>query len=123
MKPNQKLACENNLGTHDPIQKTGNILGLTLTLLRTHPHQVIGWPLIWVITGNKKREFRFHPIKEAIIEEPADITPYVDQLDDTMKEKVLQLQKGRSVEWMWNDNTLTSGHYLSNKQTHSIKLN
>uniref|UniRef100_A0A673ZDQ3 Integrator complex subunit 3 n=1 Tax=Salmo trutta TaxID=8032 RepID=A0A673ZDQ3_SALTR len=48
--------------------------------------------------GNKKREFRFHPIKEAIIEEPADITPYVDQLDDTMKEKVLQLQKGSDTE-------------------------
>uniref|UniRef100_A0A8C7MAD2 Integrator complex subunit 3 n=1 Tax=Oncorhynchus kisutch TaxID=8019 RepID=A0A8C7MAD2_ONCKI len=50
--------------------------------------------------GNKKREFRFHPIKEAVIEEPADITPFVDQLDDTMKEKVLQLQKGRLVEWI-----------------------
>uniref|UniRef100_A0A6Q2WS60 Integrator complex subunit 3 n=1 Tax=Esox lucius TaxID=8010 RepID=A0A6Q2WS60_ESOLU len=48
--------------------------------------------------GNKKREFRFHPIKEAVIEEPADITPYVDQLDDTMKEKVLQLQKGSDTE-------------------------
>ncbi|CAB1320902.1 unnamed protein product [Coregonus sp. 'balchen'] len=48
--------------------------------------------------GNKKREFRFHPIKEAIIEEPADITPYVDQLDDMMKEKVLQLQKGSDTE-------------------------
>uniref|UniRef100_A0A8C7GAQ4 Integrator complex subunit 3 n=1 Tax=Oncorhynchus kisutch TaxID=8019 RepID=A0A8C7GAQ4_ONCKI len=48
--------------------------------------------------GNKKREFRFHPIKEAVIEEPADITPFVDQLDDTMKEKVLQLQKGSDTE-------------------------
>ncbi|XP_062343310.1 integrator complex subunit 3 isoform X2 [Osmerus eperlanus] len=46
----------------------------------------------------KKREFRFHPIKEAIIEEPVDITPYLDQLDDTMKEKVLQLQKGSDTE-------------------------
>ncbi|XP_058863303.1 integrator complex subunit 3 [Acipenser ruthenus] len=46
----------------------------------------------------KKREFRFHPIKEAIIEEPADITPYVDQLDETLKEKVLQLQKGSDTE-------------------------
>lgn len=43
----------------------------------------------------KKREFRFHPIKEAVMEEPADITPWLDQLDDTMKEKVLQLQKSR----------------------------
>ncbi|XP_041099036.1 integrator complex subunit 3, partial [Polyodon spathula] len=46
----------------------------------------------------KKREFRFHPVKEAIIEEPADITPYVDQLDETLKEKVLQLQKGSDTE-------------------------
>ncbi|KAM6973655.1 integrator complex subunit 3 [Aplochiton taeniatus] len=46
----------------------------------------------------KKREFRFHPIKETYIEEPADITPYIDQLDDTMKEKVLQLQKGSDTE-------------------------
>uniref|UniRef100_A0A3Q2PP18 Integrator complex subunit 3 n=1 Tax=Fundulus heteroclitus TaxID=8078 RepID=A0A3Q2PP18_FUNHE len=41
----------------------------------------------------KKREFRFHPIKEAVVEEPADITPWLDQLDDTMKEKVQQIQK------------------------------
>uniref|UniRef100_A0A667Y1B9 Integrator complex subunit 3 n=1 Tax=Myripristis murdjan TaxID=586833 RepID=A0A667Y1B9_9TELE len=46
----------------------------------------------------KKREFRFHPIKEAVLEEPADITPYLDQLDDTMKEKVLQLQKASDTE-------------------------
>ena len=45
--------------------------------------------------AGKKREFRFHPIKEAVMEEPADITPWLDQLDDTMKEKVLQLQKSR----------------------------
>ena len=43
----------------------------------------------------KKREFRFHPIKETYIEEPADISPYVDQLDEPLKEKVLQLQKER----------------------------
>uniref|UniRef100_A0A671TXK7 Integrator complex subunit 3 n=1 Tax=Sparus aurata TaxID=8175 RepID=A0A671TXK7_SPAAU len=46
----------------------------------------------------KKREFRFHPIKEAVIEEPADITPWLDQLDDTMKEKVQQLQKTSDTE-------------------------
>ncbi|XP_062265557.1 integrator complex subunit 3 [Platichthys flesus] len=46
----------------------------------------------------KKREFRFHPIKEAVMEEPADITPWLDQLDDTMKEKVLQLQKSSDTE-------------------------
>uniref|UniRef100_A0A7N8XDN3 Integrator complex subunit 3 n=1 Tax=Mastacembelus armatus TaxID=205130 RepID=A0A7N8XDN3_9TELE len=46
----------------------------------------------------KKREFRFHPIKEAVMEEPADITPWLDQLDDTMKEKVLQLQKTSDPE-------------------------
>ncbi len=45
--------------------------------------------------AGKKREFRFHPIKEAVMEEPADITPWLDQLDDTMKEKVQQLQKTR----------------------------
>ncbi|XP_067832119.1 integrator complex subunit 3 [Heptranchias perlo] len=43
----------------------------------------------------KKREFRFHPIKEAIVEEPVDITPYLDQLDEALKEKVLLIQKGR----------------------------
>ncbi|XP_023657263.1 integrator complex subunit 3 isoform X1 [Paramormyrops kingsleyae] len=46
----------------------------------------------------KKREFRFHPIKEAIIDEPADITPFVDQLDETLREKVLQLQKDSDTE-------------------------
>ncbi|MBN3292435.1 INT3 protein, partial [Polypterus senegalus] len=46
----------------------------------------------------KKREFRFHPIKEAIIEEPADITPYVDQLDETLKEKrPIIFPKGKSM--------------------------
>ncbi|XP_035202552.1 integrator complex subunit 3 isoform X1 [Oxyura jamaicensis] len=43
----------------------------------------------------KKREFRFHPIKETIVEEPVDITPFLDQLDESLKDKVLQLQKGR----------------------------
>lgn len=46
----------------------------------------------------KKREFRFHPIKEAVIEEPADITPWLDQLEDGMKEKVMQLQKSSDTE-------------------------
>uniref|UniRef100_A0A3P9KN34 Integrator complex subunit 3 n=1 Tax=Oryzias latipes TaxID=8090 RepID=A0A3P9KN34_ORYLA len=46
----------------------------------------------------KKREFRFPPIKEAVVEEPADITPWLDQLDDTMKEKVQQLQKTSDTE-------------------------
>ncbi|XP_068589359.1 integrator complex subunit 3 [Cebidichthys violaceus] len=46
----------------------------------------------------KKREFRFHPIKEAVVEEPADVTPWIDQLDDTMKEKVQQLQKTSDTE-------------------------
>uniref|UniRef100_A0A8B9JL92 Integrator complex subunit 3 n=1 Tax=Astyanax mexicanus TaxID=7994 RepID=A0A8B9JL92_ASTMX len=46
----------------------------------------------------KKREFRFQQIKETYIDEPADITPYVDQLDETLKEKVLQLQKGSDTE-------------------------
>lgn len=79
---------------------TRNILGASISLCFLLIHFKSLADLILVITGNKKREFRFHPIKEAIIEEPADITPYVDQLDDMMKEKVLQLQKGRSVEWM-----------------------
>lgn len=55
------------------------------SVLRLSPNRCVG----------KKREFRFHPIKEAVLEEPADITPWLDQLDDTMKEKVLQLQKTR----------------------------
>ncbi|XP_061905249.1 integrator complex subunit 3 isoform X2 [Entelurus aequoreus] len=46
----------------------------------------------------KKREFRFHPIREVVKEEPADITPWLDQLEDTMKDKVVQLQKSRS-DW------------------------
>ncbi|XP_063669522.1 integrator complex subunit 3 isoform X5 [Pan troglodytes] len=46
----------------------------------------------------KKREFRFHPIKETVVEEPVDITPYLDQLDESLRDKVLQLQKGRSLE-------------------------
>ncbi|XP_013877897.1 integrator complex subunit 3 [Austrofundulus limnaeus] len=46
----------------------------------------------------KKREFRFRPIKEAVMEEPADITPWLDQLDDTMKEKVQQIQKTSDTE-------------------------
>ncbi|XP_031698189.1 integrator complex subunit 3-like [Anarrhichthys ocellatus] len=48
--------------------------------------------------AGKKREFRFHPIKEAVVEEPADVTPWIDQLDDTMKEKVQQLQKTSDTE-------------------------
>ncbi|XP_059206603.1 integrator complex subunit 3 isoform X2 [Centropristis striata] len=51
-----------------------------------------------VNSRGKKREFRFHPIKEAVVEEPADITPWLDQLDDTMKEKVQQLQKTSDTE-------------------------
>lgn len=47
--------------------------------------------------AGKKREFRFHPIKETIVEEPVDITPFLDQLDESLKDKVLQLQKGRLV--------------------------
>lgn len=47
--------------------------------------------------AGKKREFRFHPIKEAVVEEPVDITPFLDQLDESLKDKVLLLQKGRSV--------------------------
>lgn len=48
----------------------------------------------WLPSG-KKREFRFHPIKETVVEEPVDITPYLDQLDESLRDKVLQLQKGR----------------------------
>lgn len=29
------------------------------------------------------------------MEEPVDITPYLDQLDESLRDKVLQLQKGR----------------------------
>ncbi|OWK51981.1 Integrator complex subunit 3, partial [Lonchura striata] len=46
----------------------------------------------------KKREFRFHPIKESIVEEPVDITPFLEQLDESLRDKVLQLQKGSDTE-------------------------
>lgn len=49
------------------------------------------------LSSGKKREFRFHPIKETVVEEPVDITPYLDQLDESLRDKVLQLQKGRWV--------------------------
>ncbi|XP_072304491.1 integrator complex subunit 3 [Eucyclogobius newberryi] len=49
-------------------------------------------------TKGKKREFRFHPIREAIVEEPADITPWLDQLEDSMKDRVQQLQKTSDTE-------------------------
>ncbi|XP_063041667.1 integrator complex subunit 3 isoform X1 [Engraulis encrasicolus] len=48
--------------------------------------------------AGKKRDFRFLPIKEEYIDEPVDITPYVDQLEDPLKEKVLQLQKESDME-------------------------
>lgn len=48
--------------------------------------------------SGKKREFRFHPIKETVVEEPVDVTPYLDQLDESLRDKVLQLQKGRWVQ-------------------------
>ncbi|XP_061598027.1 integrator complex subunit 3 [Cololabis saira] len=51
-----------------------------------------------ISSKGKKKEFRFQPIKEAVIEEPADITPWLDQLDDTMKDKVQQLQKTSDTE-------------------------
>lgn len=47
------------------------------------------------LSQGKKREFKFQQLKETYIEEPADITPFVDQLDEALKERVLQLQKGR----------------------------
>lgn len=31
------------------------------------------------------------------MEEPVDVTPYLDQLDESLRDKVLQLQKGRWV--------------------------
>ncbi|XP_011607537.2 integrator complex subunit 3 isoform X1 [Takifugu rubripes] len=64
----------NNKGTYDGIQQLGRL------------------------TQGKKRDFRFHPIKEAVIEEPADITPWLHHLDDAMKEKVQQLQKTSDTE-------------------------
>lgn len=50
------------------------------------------------LSSGKKREFRFHPIKETVVEEPVDVTPYLDQLDESLRDKVLQLQKGRWVQ-------------------------
>ncbi|XP_062897930.1 integrator complex subunit 3 isoform X1 [Mobula hypostoma] len=57
-----------------------------------------------VNSKGKKREFRFHPIKEAVVEEPVNITPYLDQLDEALREKVLLIQKGREDD---NDNYRT----------------
>lgn len=48
--------------------------------------------------NGKKREFRFHPIKEPIIEEPVDITPYLEQLEEPLREKVVALQKESDME-------------------------
>ncbi|PIO25787.1 hypothetical protein AB205_0141670 [Aquarana catesbeiana] len=48
--------------------------------------------------NGKKRDFRFHPIKETIIEEPADITPYLEQLEEPLREKVVSLQKESDME-------------------------
>ncbi|KAG8545384.1 hypothetical protein GDO81_020948 [Engystomops pustulosus] len=48
--------------------------------------------------NGKKREFRFHPIKEPIIEEPVDITPYLEQLEEPLREKVVSLQKESDME-------------------------
>lgn len=61
--------------------------------------------LVCSVAAGKKRDFRFHPIKEAVIEEPADITPWLHHLDDAMKEKVQQLQKTR-----WDDELRTALH-------------
>ncbi|XP_066428560.1 integrator complex subunit 3 [Eleutherodactylus coqui] len=48
--------------------------------------------------NGKKREFRFHPIKEPIIEEPVDITPYLEQLEEPLRDKVVALQKESDME-------------------------
>ncbi|XP_060550262.1 integrator complex subunit 3 [Pantherophis guttatus] len=47
-----------------------------------------------VNSKGKKREFRFHPIKEAVV----DITPFLEQLDESLKDKILLLQKGSDTE-------------------------
>lgn len=52
------------------------------------------------LSQGKKREFKFQQLKETYIDEPADITPFVDQLDEALKERVLQLQKGRWDTWL-----------------------
>lgn len=72
-------------------------------LAGSHPggrsgHQALGSSFCPApLPAGKKREFRFHPIKETVVEEPVDITPYLDQLDESLRDKVLQLQKGRCV--------------------------
>lgn len=48
--------------------------------------------------AGKKRDFRFQMIREAVVEEPANITPWLHHLDEAMKEKVQQLQKTRWVQ-------------------------
>ncbi|XP_075867548.1 integrator complex subunit 3 isoform X2 [Nelusetta ayraudi] len=66
--------------------------------VNTRGDDIIGLCSLAIHCAGKKREFRFHPIREAVVEEPADITPWLDQLDDTMKEKVQQLQKTSDTE-------------------------
>ncbi|KAM8884511.1 integrator complex subunit 3 isoform X1 [Synchiropus splendidus] len=51
-----------------------------------------------VHSKGKKREFRFHPIREMSPGEPTDITPWLDQLDESTKSKVVQLQKSSDTE-------------------------
>lgn len=46
----------------------------------------------------KKREFCFYFIKEIVVEELVDIIFYFDQLDEFLRDKVFQLQKGSDME-------------------------
>ncbi|XP_075922994.1 integrator complex subunit 3 isoform X3 [Petromyzon marinus] len=46
----------------------------------------------------KKVELRFRPIREAVSEEPLDVTLYLEQLDESLRDKVLALQKESDTE-------------------------
>lgn len=81
------------------------------------------------LSQGKKREFKFQQLKETYIEEPADITPFVDQLDEALKERVLQLQKGRWDTWLitcimdilrsqLHKSHLCGSFFLSDTETH-----
>lgn len=67
-------------------------------------------PRLRLLRAGKKRDFRFQLIKEAVVEEPADITPWLHHLDEAMKEKVQQLQKTR-----WEEVLLFSSAHVVHK--------
>ncbi|KAK1335174.1 hypothetical protein QTO34_004756 [Cnephaeus nilssonii] len=47
----------------------------------------------------KKRGFHFHPIKETVVKETVDVTPFLDQLDESLrKQKSAPAKEGSETE-------------------------